>query len=81
MVPLRTATRAMLGIAGHISPAGAETAKSGVNPALSRNCDALLWGRARSTVLRRNGRQPSEEGRFGRQWPPGLLLRRRGGSV
>src|SRR5207253_1142786 len=26
--------------AGHISPAGAEAAKSGVNPALSRNCDA-----------------------------------------
>jgi hypothetical protein len=29
---------------GHISPAGAEAAKSGVNPALSRNCDAPLRG-------------------------------------
>src|SRR5438045_2379614 len=28
--------------AGHISPAGAEAAKSGANPALSRNCDAPL---------------------------------------
>src|SRR5436309_12633540 len=28
--------------AGHINPAGAEAAKSGVNPALSRNCDAPL---------------------------------------
>src|SRR5947208_163315 len=47
--------------------------------ALSRNCDAPFWGRVRSTVLRRNERQPSEEGRFGRPRPPGLLLRRRGG--
>ena len=28
--------------AGHISPAGTEAAKSGANPALSRNCDAPL---------------------------------------
>src|SRR5262245_23572603 len=27
-------------VAGQISPAGVETAKSGANPALSRNCDA-----------------------------------------
>src|ERR671936_1568192 len=31
-------------VAGHISPAGAETAKSGANPALSRNCDAPRHG-------------------------------------
>jgi uncharacterized protein (TIGR00290 family) len=30
--------------AGQISPAGAETAKAGVNPALSRNCDAPSTG-------------------------------------
>jgi len=30
--------------AGHISPAGGEAAKSGANPALSRNCDAPLRG-------------------------------------
>src|SRR5436309_12626438 len=28
-----------------------------------------------------NERQPSEEGRFGRRRPPGLLLRERGGFV
>jgi hypothetical protein len=74
-----TNATAMLGAPGTYSPAGAEAAKSGANPALSRNCDAPARGRVRSTLLRRNERQPSEEGRFGRRRPPGLLLRRRGG--
>src|SRR6266480_7480544 len=51
--------------AGHISPAGAEAAKSGVNPALSRNCDAPVRGRVRSTVLRRNERSPRRKGGSG----------------
>ncbi len=66
-------------VAGQISPAGAETAKSGANPALSRNCDAPPSGMSQVDRSAPNGRQPSEEGRFVRQPPPGLFLRRRGG--
>src|SRR6266508_3056829 len=69
----------MLGWAGTYSPAGVETAKSGANPALSRNCDAPPSGMSQVDRSAPNERQPSEEGRFVRQPPPGLLLRRRGG--
>jgi uncharacterized protein (TIGR00290 family) len=47
-----------------------------VNPALSRNCDAPPTGMSQVDRFAPNGRQPSEEGRFVRQPPPGLLLRR-----
>jgi hypothetical protein len=54
-------------IAGHIVPGrcrgGEVRCESGAVPQL--RCPAR--GRARSTVLRRNERQPSEEGRFGRR--------------
>src|SRR6266576_2181952 len=64
--------------AGYIVPGrcrgGEVRCESGAVPQL--RCPAR--GRVRSTVLRRDERQPSEEGRFGRPRPPGLLLRRRG---
>jgi uncharacterized protein (TIGR00290 family) len=65
----------MLAVVGHISPGRREAAKSGANPALSRNCDAPS-GDEPGRPLAPNERQPSEEGRFVRQPPPGLLLRR-----
>jgi uncharacterized protein (TIGR00290 family) len=60
-------------VAGHISPAGAETAKSGVNPALSRNCHAPATGMSQVDRFAPNGRQPSEEGRFVRRAAAGPL--------
>jgi hypothetical protein len=57
-------------VAAHISPADAETAKFGVNPALSRNCDAPRLGMSQVYRSALNGRQPSEEGQFVRQPPP-----------
>jgi len=63
----------------HNSPAGEEAAKSGANPALSPNCDAPPPGTSQVDRFAPNGRQPSEEGRFVRQPPPGLFLRKRGG--
>jgi hypothetical protein len=60
--------------AGHISPAGVEPAKSGLNPALSRNCDAPS-GDEPGRLPYADGRQLSTEGRFVRQAPPGLLRR------
>jgi hypothetical protein len=60
--------------AGHISPAGVEPAKSGRNPALSRNCDAPS-GDEPGRLPYADGRQLSTEGRFVRQAPPGLLRR------
>jgi hypothetical protein len=66
-------------VAGYVSPAGVETANSGVNPALSHNCDAPSSGMSQVDRFAPNGRQPSDEGRFVRQPPPGVFLRRRGG--
>src|SRR5919106_1596924 len=57
-------------VAGHISPAGAKAAKSGANPALSRNCDAPLSGMSQVDHSAPNERRPSEEGRFVRQPSP-----------
>src|SRR5213595_3460435 len=50
---------------GHISPAGTEAAKSGANPALSRNRAAPLRGRVRSTVLRQTNVSPRRKGGSG----------------
>ena len=75
----RVGVMAYAQVAGHISPAGAKTAKSGANPALSRNCDAPLSGMSQVDHSAPNERRPSEEGRFVRQPPPGLFLRKRGG--
>jgi uncharacterized protein (TIGR00290 family) len=65
----------MLVIVGHISSGRCKAAKSGANPALSRNCDAPS-GDEPGRPLAPNERQPSEEGRFTRRPPPGFLLRR-----
>ena len=53
----------ILSLSGTYSPAGVEPAKSGCNPALSRNCDAPEGGRARSPVLLR--RTSALDGRAG----------------
>jgi uncharacterized protein (TIGR00290 family) len=45
-------------------------AKSGANPALSRNCDAPANGMSQVGRSVPNERQPSEEGRFVRRRPP-----------
>jgi hypothetical protein len=62
---------------GHISPAGVEPAKSGLNPALSRNCEAPS-GDEPGRLPHTDECRPSTEGRFVRQAPP-VLLRSRGG--
>jgi hypothetical protein len=60
----------MLGLAGHDAPVGAETAKSGANPALSRNCDATLEGMSQVDLLPRDERfGPRRKGRFGWHQP------------
>jgi uncharacterized protein (TIGR00290 family) len=55
----------MLGQPGTYLSAGAETAKSGANPALSRNCNAPSRGRARSTALHRTNVSPRRKGGSG----------------
>jgi len=61
----------MLAEPGTYFPAGVEPAKSGRNPALSRNCDAPT-GDEPGRLLHADGRQLSTEGRFAwrRQPPP-----------
>jgi hypothetical protein len=64
----------IVGKPGPYSPAGVEPAKSGRNPALSRNCDAP-FGDEPGRLPYADGRQLSTEERFVRQAPPGLLRR------